>query len=414
MLIDVKVPQLSESVAEATLVTWHKKQGDYVKRDENLVDIETDKVVLETPAPDSGVLAAIIKSDGGTVTSNEVIARIDTEAKPAAAAEPVPPTQAQETRQPAKPAAAGVGALPAAQKLAAEKKMDTAAISGTGRGGRVTKGDVLEALKGEAPATRGPEPQRAPAAPPPQRAPAAAVDLGALGERPEQRVPMSRLRARIAERLVQSQSTAAILTTFNEVNMQPVIDLRSRYKDRFEKEHGVRLGFMSFFVKASVYALRKFPVVNASIDGTDIVYHGYYDVGIAVASPRGLVVPIIRDADQLSLAEIEKTIADFGARAQSGKLQIEELTGGTFSISNGGVFGSMLSTPIINPPQSAILGIHLTKERPVAENGEIVVRPMNYLALSYDHRLIDGREAVLSLVAIKDALEDPARMLLDV
>ena len=414
MLIDVKVPQLSESVAEATLVTWHKKQGDYVKRDENLVDIETDKVVLETPAPDSGVLAAIIKSDGGTVTSNEVIARIDTEAKPAAAAEQAPPTQAQEPPQPAKPAAAGVGALPAAQKLAAEKKMDTAAISGTGRGGRVTKGDVLEALKGEAPATRGPEPQRAPAAPPPQRAPAAAVDLGALGERPEQRVPMSRLRARIAERLVQSQSTAAILTTFNEVNMQPVIDLRSRYKDRFEKEHGVRLGFMSFFVKASVYALRKFPVVNASIDGTDIVYHGYYDVGIAVASPRGLVVPIIRDADQLSLAEIEKTIADFGARAQSGKLQIEELTGGTFSISNGGVFGSMLSTPIINPPQSAILGIHLTKERPVAENGEIVVRPMNYLALSYDHRLIDGREAVLSLVAIKDALEDPARMLLDV
>jgi 2-oxoglutarate dehydrogenase E2 component (dihydrolipoamide succinyltransferase) len=414
MLIDVKVPQLSESVAEATLVTWHKKQGDYVKRDENLVDIETDKVVLETPAPDSGVLAAIIKSDGGTVTSNEVIARIDTEAKPAAAAEPAPSTQAQEPRQPAKPAAARVGALPAAQKLAAEKKMDTAAITGTGRGGRVTKGDVLEALKGEAPAARGPEPQRAPAVPPPQRAPAAAVDLGALGERPEQRVPMSRLRARIAERLVQSQSTAAILTTFNEVNMQPVIDLRNRYKDRFEKEHGVRLGFMSFFVKASVYALKKFPIVNASIDGTDIVYHGYYDVGIAVASPRGLVVPIIRDADQLSLAEIEKTIADFGARTQSGKLQIEELTGGTFSISNGGVFGSMLSTPIINPPQSAILGIHLTKERPVAENGQIVVRPMNYLALSYDHRLIDGREAVLSLVAIKDALEDPARMLLDV
>jgi len=407
MLIEVKVPQLSESVAEATLVSWHKKPGDYVKRDENLVDIETDKVVLETPAPESGVLAAIIKGDGGTVTSNEVIARIDTEGKPAAAAPAAAPRAAQQ----AKPAAAG--ALPAAQKLAAEKKVDTAAISGTGRGGRVTKGDVLEALQGEAPAARAPE-APSPAAPAPPRAAAPAVEPGAAGDRPEQRVPMSRLRARIAERLVQSQSTAAILTTFNEVNMQPVIDLRNRHKDRFEKEHGVRLGFMSFFVKASVYALKKFPVVNASIDGTDIVYHGYYDIGIAVASPRGLVVPIIRDADQLTLAEIEKTIADLGARAQGGKLGIEELTGGTFSISNGGVFGSMLSTPIINPPQSAILGIHLTKERPVVENGQIVVRPMNYLALSYDHRLIDGREAVLSLVAIKDALEDPARMLLDV
>jgi 2-oxoglutarate dehydrogenase E2 component (dihydrolipoamide succinyltransferase) len=411
MLIDVKVPQLSESVAEATLVTWHKKAGDYVKRDENLVDIETDKVVLETPAPDSGVLAAIIKEDGGTVTSNEVIARIDTDAKPAAqsaAAAPKPTAQKPakvETR-------AASGAMPAAEKLAAEKNLDTAAISGTGRGGRVTKGDVLDALKGDegAKAASG-QPATAPV---PQRAPAPAVDIGALGDRPEQRVAMSRLRARIAERLVQSQSTAAILTTFNEVNMQPVIDLRNRYKDRFEKEHGVKLGFMSFFVKAAVYALKKFPVVNASIDGTDIVYHGYYDVGIAVASPRGLVVPIVRNADQLSLAEIEKTIADFGKRAQDGKLGIEELTGGTFSISNGGVFGSMLSTPIINPPQSAILGIHLTKERPVVENGQIVVRPMNYLALSYDHRLIDGREAVLSLVAIKDALEDPARMLLDV
>jgi len=410
MLIEVKVPQLSESVAEATLVTWHKKPGDYVKRDENLVDIETDKVVLETPAPESGVLAAIIKGDGGTVTSNEVIARIDTEGKPAAAAAPSP---AKAEAKPQTKAAARC-ALPAAEKLAAENKLDTAAISGTGRGGRVTKGDVLEALKGDAPAARAPEPQATPAAPPTPRAPAPSVDLGALGDRPEQRVAMSRLRARIAERLVQSQSTAAILTTFNEVNMQPVIDLRNRYKDRFEKEHGVKLGFMSFFVKAAVYALRKFPVVNASIDGTDIVYHGYYDIGIAVASPRGLVVPIIRNADQLTLAEIEKTIADFGARAQSGKLGIEELTGGTFSISNGGVFGSMLSTPIINPPQSAILGIHLTKERPVVENGEIVIRPMNYLALSYDHRLIDGREAVLTLVAIKDALEDPARMLLDV
>ena len=410
MLIDVKVPQLSESVAEATLVTWHKKAGDYVKRDENLVDIETDKVVLETPAPDSGVLAAIIKGDGGTVTSNEIIARIDTDAKPAAQPAAAAPKPAAQKPAKAETRAAG-GAMPAAEKLAAEKNVDTAAISGTGRGGRVTKADVLDVLKGGAAQAPAGEP---PAAPAPQRAPAPAVDIGALGDRPEQRVAMSRLRARIAERLVQSQSTAAILTTFNEVNMQPVIDLRNRYKDRFEKEHGVKLGFMSFFVKAAVYALRKFPVVNASIDGTDIVYHGYYDIGIAVASPRGLVVPIIRNADQLSLAEIEKTIADFGKRAQDGKLGIEELTGGTFSISNGGVFGSMLSTPIINPPQSAILGIHLTKERPVVENGQIVVRPMNYLALSYDHRLIDGREAVLSLVAIKDALEDPARMLLDV
>ena len=415
MLIDVKVPQLSESVAEATLVSWHKKPGDYVKRDENLVDIETDKVVLETPAPESGVLAEIVKSDGSTVTSNEVIARIDTEAKPAAAAQPAQAAQpARAAPQPEK-AAATAAAMPAAQKLAAEKNVDMAAISGTGRGGRVTKADVLQAIKGgEAPAAQAAEGAPQPAPPTPLRPPAPTVDLGVLGERPEQRVPMSRLRARIAERLVQSQSTAAILTTFNEVNMQPVMDLRNRYKDRFEKEHGVRLGFMSFFVKAAVYALKKFPVVNASIDGNDIVYHGYYDIGIAVASPRGLVVPIIRNADQLSLAEIEKTIADFGARAQNGKLGIEDLTGGTFSISNGGVFGSMLSTPIINPPQSAILGIHLPKERPVVENGQSVIRPMNYLALSYDHRLIDGREAVLSLVAIKDALEDPARMLLDI
>jgi 2-oxoglutarate dehydrogenase E2 component (dihydrolipoamide succinyltransferase) len=414
MLIDVKVPQLSESVAEATLVTWHKKAGEYVKRDENLVDIETDKVVLETPAPDSGVLSAIIKGDGGTVTSNEIIARIDTEAKPAAPAAPAqaPAAAPQPKAKPEAKSSAGA-AMPAAQKLAAENKVDTAAISGTGRGGRVTKADVLDALKGGETTARAPAVQ-APAAPAPQRTPAPPVEPTALGDRPEQRVPMSRLRARIAERLVQSQSTAAILTTFNEVNMQPVIDLRNRYKDRFEREHGVKLGFMSFFVKAAVYALRKFPVVNASIDGNDIIYHGYYDVGIAVASPRGLVVPIIRNADQLSLADIEKTIADFGKRAQDGKLGIEELTGGTFSISNGGVFGSMLSTPILNPPQSAILGIHLTKERPVVENGQIVVRPMNYLALSYDHRTIDGREAVLSLVAIKDALEDPARMLLDI
>jgi 2-oxoglutarate dehydrogenase E2 component (dihydrolipoamide succinyltransferase) len=434
MLVEVKVPQLSESVAEATLLSWHKQPGEYVNRDENLVDIETDKVVLETPAPQSGVLTRIVKGDGGTVTSNEVIAQIDTEAaKPAAGgaaakpggsakagvvqemapaarmAEAAPASAATAAQQ----AHASAPAMPAAQKLAAERRVDTGSIPGTGRGGRVTKGDVLQVLEGGRPATQAqsaPQGEQQPA----QRAPSPAVDLGALGERPEQRVPMSRLRARIAERLVQSQSTAAILTTFNEVNMQPVIELRNRYKDRFEKEHGVKLGFMSFFVKACVYALKKYPVVNASIDGSDIVYHGYYDIGIAVGSPRGLVVPIVRDADQLSLAGIEQRIADFGKRAQDGKLTLEELTGGTFSISNGGVFGSMLSTPIINPPQSAILGVHATRDRAVVENGQIVVRPMNYLALSYDHRIIDGREAVLSLVAMKEALEDPARMLLEV
>jgi 2-oxoglutarate dehydrogenase E2 component (dihydrolipoamide succinyltransferase) len=413
MLIEVKVPQLSESVAEATLLTWHKKAGEFVKRDENLVDIETDKVVLETPAPDSGVIVKIIKGDGGTVTSNEVIAQIDTDGKGQAAskveakAEPKSdPRPAAKTAAPAAPAA-----MPSAQKLAAEKQVDTASISGTGRGGRVTKEDVLRVVDGGAQPAARPAPAAAPA---PQRAPGPAVDLGALGDRPEQRVPMSRLRARIAERLVQSQHTAAMLTTFNEVNMHAVIGLRNQYKDRFEKEHGVKLGFMSFFVKAVVHALRKFPVVNASIDGNDIVYHGYYDIGIAVGSPRGLVVPIVRNADQLTLADIEKKITDFGKRAQDGKLTIEELTGGTFSISNGGVFGSMLSTPIINPPQSAILGIHATRERPVAENGQVVIRPVNYLALSYDHRIIDGREAVLSLVAMKEALEDPARILLDI
>jgi 2-oxoglutarate dehydrogenase E2 component (dihydrolipoamide succinyltransferase) len=423
MLVEVKVPQLSESVAEATLLSWHKQPGEYVNRDENLVDIETDKVVLETPAPQAGVLVKVVKGDGVSVTSNEVIATIDTEAakpadggKDAAAKAGAPGAKAAapaaaEAKTPSKKDTAP--AMPAAQKHAAEKQVDTANIAGTGRGGRVTKGDVLQAAQGgqTQPAARAPS---APQQPQQQRAPAPSVDLGVLGERPEQRVPMSRLRARIAERLVQSQSTAAILTTFNEVNMQPVIDLRNRYKDRFEKEHGVKLGFMSFFVKASVYALKKFPLVNASIDGNDIVYHGYYDIGVAVGSPRGLVVPVIRNADQLSLAEIEKQIADFGKRAQDGKLTLEELTGGTFSISNGGVFGSMLSTPIINPPQSAILGVHATKERPVVENGQIVIRPMNYLAMSYDHRIIDGREAVLSLVAMKDALEDPARMLLEI
>jgi 2-oxoglutarate dehydrogenase E2 component (dihydrolipoamide succinyltransferase) len=414
MLVEVRVPQLSESVSEATLLAWHKKPGEYVQRDENLIDIETDKVVLEMPAPQAGVLTKIVKGDGGTVVSNEVIATIDTEAKApapgkaaAAALSAVNKEPKPEARAQPKPAAEPI-ALPAARKLAAETKVDLSAVPGTGRGGRVTKEDVLAKLPGPVaqPAAKGPIPAPVPAPSP--------IDVNqVLRDRPEQRVAMSRLRQRIAERLVQSQSTAAILTTFNEVNMQPVMELRKKYQERFEKDHGVRLGFMSFFVKASVHALKKYPVVNASVDGSDIIYHGYFDIGIAVASPRGLVVPIVRDADQLSLADIEKTIADFGKRAQDGKLSIEELTGGTFSISNGGVFGSMLSTPIINPPQSAILGIHVTKERPVVENGQIVIRPMNYLALSYDHRIIDGREAVLSLVAIKDALEDPARMLLD-
>ena len=404
MQVEVKVPQLSESVSEATLVAWRKKPGEAVKRDENLIDIETDKVVLELPAPADGVIAKIVKNDGESVTSGDVIAIIDTEAKATAAAAPAQVAATPAPAAAAAPAAASSTASPSAKKIAAEKGIDPASVQGTGRDGRVTKADAMGAQAGASvPASAGTQSVKA-------AAPAAAVPLGA---RPEQRVPMTRLRARIAERLVQSQSTAAILTTFNEVNMAPVMDLRNRYKDRFEKEHGVKLGFMSFFVKAAVHALRKYPVVNASIDGNDIVYHGYYDVGIAVGSERGLVVPILRNADQLSIADIEKAIADFGKRAKDGKITLEELTGGTFSISNGGVFGSMLSTPIINPPQSAILGIHATKERPVVENGQIVIRPMNYLALSYDHRIIDGREAVLSLVAMKEALEDPARLLLD-
>ena len=401
MLIEVKVPELSESVAEATLLAWHKKVGEPVKRDENLIDIETDKVVLELPAPADGVLAKIIKAGGGTVKAGEIIATIDTEGKAAAASAPAP-VQAKAAPAPVavKPASAPAPAMPAARKIAEEKGIDTGAIAGSGRGGRVTKADVLAAAPTAAKPALTPVP-----------APVNVDQL--LSNRPEQRVPMSRLRARIAERLVQSQSTAAILTTFNEVNMQPVMELRKKYQERFEKEHGVRLGFMSFFVKASVHALKKYPIVNASVDGNDIVYHGYFDIGIAVGSPRGLVVPILRDADRMSFAEIEKTIGDFGKRAQDGKLTLEELTGGTFSISNGGVFGSMLSTPIINPPQSAILGVHATKDRPVAENGQVVIRPMNYLALSYDHRIIDGREAVLFLVAIKEALEDPARLILE-
>ena len=402
-IIEVKVPQLSESVAEATLLDWHKKEGEPVARDENLIDIETDKVVLELPAPADGVLVKILKKAKDSVGSGDVIAQIDTEGKAAAApsAPAAKPAAAPAPQPAAKPQPA---VMPSAQKIAAEKGIDTAKVQGTGRDGRVTKGDVLQ---------QPAQPAAQPRAPLQQPTPPVNLDQ-LLSGRPEQRVPMSRLRQRVAERLVQSQSTAAILTTFNEVNMQPVIDMRKKYQERFEKEHGTRLGFMSFFVKAAVHALKRFPVVNASIDGTDIVYHGYFDVGVAVGSPRGLVVPILRDADQMSFAEIEKKIGDFGKRAQDGKLALEELTGGTFSISNGGVFGSMLSTPIINPPQSAILGVHATKERAVVENGQIVVRPMNYLALSYDHRIIDGREAVLFLVAIKDALEDPARLILEI
>jgi 2-oxoglutarate dehydrogenase E2 component (dihydrolipoamide succinyltransferase) len=411
VIVEVKVPQLSESVSEATLLDWHKKEGDAVKRDENLIDIETDKVVLELPAPADGVLVRIIKNARDSVGSGDVIAQIDTEAKADAAAAPT-------AKKPPETAKVAAPVMPAAQKLAAEKGIDTSSIRGTGRDGRVTKGDVLEAAS-RGPASAAPAaPAPAPAAPAPRQAlqqPPPPVNLDELlAGRPEQRVPMSRLRQRVAERLVQSQSTAAILTTFNEVNMAPVIEMRKKYQERFEKEHGTRLGFMSFFVKAAVHALKRFPVVNASIDGTDIVYHGYFDIGVAVSSPRGLVVPILRDADRMSFAEIEKKIGDFGRRAQDGKLGIEELTGGTFSISNGGVFGSMLSTPIINPPQSAILGVHLTKDRPVVENGQIVIRPMNYLALSYDHRIIDGREAVLFLVGIKEALEDPARLILEI
>jgi len=396
MLIEIKVPQLSESVAEATLLAWHKKVGETVKRDENLIDIETDKVVLELPAPADGVLAKIIKGDGGTVKAGEVIATLDTEGASAV----VPAKAGTQGLAVAAKTTGPAPAMPSARKIAEEKGIDTGTIAGSGRGGRVTKADVLAAAPVAAKPSLTPVP-----------APVSVDQI--LANRPEQRVPMSRLRVRIAERLVQSQSTAAILTTFNEVNMQPVVDLRKKYQERFEKEHGVRLGFMSFFVKAAVHALKKYPIVNASIDGNDIVYHGYFDVGVAVGSPRGLVVPILRDADQMTFPDIEKKIADFGKRAQDGKLTIEELTGGTFSISNGGVFGSMLSTPIINPPQSAILGVHATRERPVAENGQVVIRPINYLALSYDHRIVDGREAVLSLVAIKEALEDPARLLLD-
>ena len=421
-IVEVKVPQLSESVSEATMLQWKKKPGEAVAQDEILIELETDKVVLEVPAPAAGVLAQVLQNDGDTVVADQLIATIDTEAKAGAAAAAAGEAEVQPAAAPAaaapaaQPAAAAASstaaASPAASKLLAEKGLAAGDVAGSGRDGRITKGDVLSA--GSAPkAAPAAAPAKAAAKPalPEVKVPASATTW--LNDRPEQRVPMSRLRARIAERLLESQQTNAILTTFNEVNMAPVMELRNKYKDKFEKEHGVKLGFMSFFVKAAVHALKKFPLVNASIDGNDIVYHGYFDIGIAVGSPRGLVVPILRNADQLSLADIEKKIAEFGQKAKDGKLSIDEMTGGTFSISNGGVFGSMLSTPIINPPQSAILGVHATKERAVVENGQIVIRPINYLALSYDHRIIDGREAVLSLVAMKDALEDPARLLLD-
>ena len=398
-IFEVKVPQLSESVAEATLLQWKKKVGDAVGQDEILIEIETDKVVLEVPAPSAGVLSEIVVADGGTVVAEQLIAKIDSTA--VAAASPAPakaaaPAAAPAPAKAAAPAAkSGAAAAPSAAKILAENNISADQVSGSGRDGRITKGDALNAAAG------GAKSVAIPSTPIP------------MGNRPEERVPMSRLRARIAERLLESQANNAILTTFNEVNMGPVIAMRNKYKDQFEKVHGVKLGFMSFFVKAATHALKKFPLLNASVDGNDIVYHGYFDIGIAVSSPRGLVVPILRDVDQMNLADIEKKIAEFGVKAREGKLSIEELTGGTFSISNGGVFGSMLSTPIINPPQSAILGIHATKDRAVVENGQVVVRPINYLALSYDHRIIDGREAVLGLVAMKDALEDPSRLLLD-
>jgi 2-oxoglutarate dehydrogenase E2 component (dihydrolipoamide succinyltransferase) len=423
-IVDIKVPQLSESVAEATMLQWKKKVGEAVAADEILIDIETDKVVLEVPAPAAGVLAEILVGDGGTVVAEQLIARIDTEGKAAAGAKAAAapaPAAASVAAAPAGGSRAGVAVpggskadvlMPSAAKLMADNQLAAGSVAGSGRDGRVTKGDVLAAVAGGGakPAATA-IPTGAPAKALPQVASPAALHLG---DRPEQRVPMSRLRARVAERLLQSQATNAILTTFNEVNMAPVMEMRKRFQEKFEKEHGVKIGFMSFFVKAAVHALKKYPVLNASVDGTDIVYHGYFDIGIAVGSPRGLVVPILRNADQMSFADIEKKIAEYGAKARDGKLGIEEMTGGTFSISNGGVFGSMLSTPIINPPQSAILGVHATKDRAVVENGQVVVRPINYLAMSYDHRIIDGREAVLGLVAMKEALEDPARLLFDI
>ena len=418
-IVEVKVPQLSESVAEATMLTWKKKAGEAVAVDEILIEIETDKVVLEVPAPAAGVLAEIVQGDGATVVAEQLIAKIDTEGTAGVAAPAAAPAAAAPAAAVAVAAAATGGskadvAMPAAAKLLADNNLSVSAVTGTGKDGRVTKGDVLGAVAGGA--AKAVAPSAIPTGVPTKALPQVAAPSAAqnLGDRPEQRVPMSRLRARVAERLLQSQSTNAILTTFNEVNMAPVMDMRKKFQDAFTKEHGVKIGFMSFFVKAAVHALKKYPVLNASVDGNDIVYHGYFDIGIAVGSPRGLVVPILRNADQMSFAEIEKKIAEFGKKAAEGKLGIEEMTGGTFSISNGGTFGSMMSTPIINPPQSAILGVHATKDRAVVENGQVVVRPMNYLAMSYDHRIIDGREAVLGLVAMKDALEDPSRLLFDI
>ncbi len=416
-LVDVKVPQLSESVAEATMLQWKKKVGDTVAADEILIDIETDKVVLEVPAPSAGVLVEILVADGGTVAAEQLIARIDTDGKaPSASAVPAaaaaPAVSAPAAAAPAASQAKASVAMPSAAKLMADNQMAAGSVAGSGKDGRVLKGDVLAAMQAPAPVVAAVQiPTGVPQSVLPQVS--APASMG-LGERPEQRVPMSRLRARVAERLLQSQSTNAILTTFNEINMAPVMEMRKKFQDRFEKEHGIKLGFMSFFVKAAVHALKKFPVLNASVDGNDIVYHGYFDIGIAVGSPRGLVVPILRNADQMSFADIEKKIAEFGAKARDGKLGMDDMTGGTFSISNGGTFGSMLSTPIINPPQSAILGVHATKDRAVVENGQIVVRPMNYFAMSYDHRIIDGREAVLGLVAMKEAMEDPSRLLFDI
>ena len=414
-IVEVKVPQLSESVAEATLLQWKKKIGEAVTADDILIDVETDKVVLEVPAPSSGVLVEILCGDGSTVQADQLIARIDTAASataaaPVSAAAPAPAAKAAAPVAVAASTSKSDVLMPAAAKLMADNHLAAGSVTGTGKDGRVTKGDVLGAVaSGAKPATAA-----IPTGVPTKVLPQVDGPSVNLGERPEQRVPMSRLRARVAERLLQSQSTNAILTTFNEVNMAPVMEMRKRFQDKFEKEHGVKIGFMSFFVKAAVHALKKFPVLNASVDGNDIVYHGYFDIGIAVGSPRGLVVPILRNADQMSFADIEKKIAEYGVKARDGKLGIEEMTGGTFSISNGGVFGSMLSTPIINPPQSAILGVHATKDRAVVENGQVVVRPINYLAMSYDHRIIDGREAVLGLVAMKEALEDPARLLFDI
>jgi len=398
VLVEVKVPVLAESVPDATLLEWYKKTGERVERGENLIDLETDKVTLEVPAPDSGVLVEVRKHTGDVVLSQDILAVIDTAA--GASVEPTAAAPAAAVAE-VRPAAAKMG--PAARKIAAESGIDPASIAGTGKDGRVTKGDVLAA--GSAPV--------APAAAKPAAAAPVAMPMPA-GGRAEERVPMTRLRKRTAERLLQAQAQAALLTTFNEVNMQPVMDLRARHKDDFEKRHGVRLGFMGFFVKAAVEALKKFPVVNAYVDGDDIVYHDYFDIGVAVGSERGLVVPIIRNAETLSFGAIERQVRDFGERARDGKLGIEELTGGTFTISNGGIFGSLVSTPIINPPQSAILGMHKIQDRPVAEKGQVVIRPMMYLALSYDHRIIDGREAVQCLDTIRQLLEDPSRMLLQV